>query len=156
MNWERPGWSTLAVTAALALVVSLTLAFSRSVELRVNGQNIATDVAPVTHQSDVFVPLRAISEALGADAHFDGKSKQVEITRGDQTVRLRVGDTKGTLNGYPLTLSHAPFRVRGRVMVSLNGIARAFGTKVSYDRRTSRIDVITSGIKEAGAQQDSP
>lgn len=156
MNPQRPGWVTLAISAAIALAVSLTLTLSRPVELRVDGQRIASDVAPVTQQRDVFVPLRAISEALGADTHFDLKNNWIEITRGDQTVRLRVGETKGTLNGNPMTLHQAPFRVRGRVMVSMNAIARLFGAKVSYDRRTSRIDVMTSGIKEAGAQQDSP
>jgi len=156
MNLERHRWTTLAVTAAIALSVSFMLTFSQPVELRVDGQRIATDVSPVTQQQDVFVPLRAISEALGADTHFDPKAGWIEITRGDQTVRLRVGETKATLNGNPMTFHHAPFRVRSRVMVSMNAIARVFGAKVSYDRRTSRIDVMTSGIKEAGAQQDSP
>lgn len=156
MKRQWPQWTTLALTAAIALAVSLTLTVSRPVELRVDGLRIATDVAPVTQEKDVFVPLRAISEALGADTHFDLKNNRVEITRGDQTVRLRVGETNGTLNGNRVTLHHAPFRVRGRVMVSMNAIARLFGAKVSYDRRTSRIDVLTSGIKEAGAQKDSP
>ncbi len=156
MNLEPARWRTLAITAAIAVAVSLMLTLSQPVELRVDGQRIATDVAPVTHQQDVYVPLRAISEALGADTHFDPSTNRVEIMRGDQTVRLQVGETRGTLNGDPITLRHAPFRVRGRVMVSMNAIARVFGAKVSYDKRTSRIDVMTSGIKEAGAQQDSP
>ncbi len=156
MNLQRPQWTSVALTAVIALAVSLMLRLSQPVELRVDGQRIATDVAPVTHQHDVFVPLRAISEALGADTHFDPKTNRLEITRGDQTVRLRIGETRGTLNGNRMTLPRAPFRVRGRVMVSMNAIARVFGAKVSYDKTTSRIDVMTSGIKEAGAQQDSP
>lgn len=148
-------WKTLSVTAAIALAVSAVLAFSRPVELRVDGQRVVTDVAPVTQDQEAFVPLRAIAEALGAETHFDDKGNQIEVLRGDQTLRIRVGSTKATLNGQPMTFKYAPFRVRNRVMIGLHGISRAFGVKTRYDRRTARIDVDTPGVIEAGAQPDT-
>ena len=51
-----------------------------------------------------------------------------------------MGDTRATVNGMPLTLKHAPFRVRGRVMVELKAVARAFNVRASYDPRTARIE----------------
>jgi hypothetical protein len=158
MKLQTPGWKTLTLTALVALAVSMVLAFSRPVELRVDGQSIVTDVPPVTQDHEVFVPLRAVAEALGADTHFQnkgGSTDQIEVIRGDQTLRFGVGQTKATLNGNPMTLKHAPFRVRGRVMIGLHAMSRAFTVKTRYDRKTARIDVDTPGVIEAGAQSDA-
>ena len=155
MKLQTTGWKTLTLTALVALAISMVLAFSRPVELRVDGQSIVTDVPPVTQDHEVFVPLRAVAEAIGADTHFQNKyglCDEVEVIRGDQTLRLRVGQTKATLNGSPMTLRHPPFRVRGRLMIGLHAVSRAFTVKTHYDRKTARIDVDTPGVIEAGAQ----
>jgi len=43
---------------------------------------------------------------------------------------------------------HAPFRVRGRVMISLDAVARALNVRARYDARNARIEVVTPGIGE--------
>jgi hypothetical protein len=157
MRYARPGWLTVATTGVIALVVSLMLTLSRPIELRVDGQRLVSDVPPVTTGVSelVYVPLRPLGEALGADTKYADKSGDIEVVRGDQTLHLKVGSTNATLNGMPMTLHHAPFRVRGRVMVGLKAVARAFGVRVNYDKRTARIDVNTPGVIEAGAQPDT-
>lgn len=146
---------TLALTAVIALAVSVGLTLSRPVEVHVDGQRIVTDVPPVTQNHEVFVPLRAVAEALGADTRFEPKENAIEIVRGNQTLEFRVGSPKATLNGAAMTLHHAPFRVRGRVMVGLRSVSLAFGVKTRYDSRTALIDVDTPGVIEAGAQPDT-
>lgn len=118
--------------------------------MMVDGQRVESDVPPVTTTSDkVFVPLRSIADALGAQTDLDEKTGRIDVVRGGQSLRVRVGDTHATLNGMPLTLKHPPFHVRGRVMISLKTVADAFGVRVSYDPRTQRIDVLTPGIGQA-------
>jgi hypothetical protein len=118
--------------------------------MMVDGERVESDVPPVTVTSDkVFVPLRSLADALGAQTDLDDKTGRIDVVRGNQSLRVRVGDAHATLNGMPLTLKHAPFRVRGRVMISLKTVATAFGVRVSYDPRTQRIDVLTPGIGEA-------
>jgi len=146
---------TLLITGVIAVAISAGLTLSRPVEVHVDGQRIVTDVPPVAANHEVFVPLRAVAEALGADTRFEPKENSIEIVRGNQTLEFRVGSTKATFNGSPMTLHQAPFRVRGRVMVGLRSIALAFGVKTRYDRRTARIDVDTPGVIEAGAQPDT-
>ena len=158
MKFRTAGVKTVSVTALIAAAVAVSLAFSRPVELRVDGQKIVTDVPPVTQEHEVFVPLRAIAEALGADTHFKsitGDGDSVEVIRGDKTLRFEVGKARATLNGAPMTLRHPPFRVRGRVMVGMHALSRAFSVKTRYDRKTARIDVDTPGVIEAGAQADA-
>ena len=138
------------MTALVAIVASGLLAFSRPAVIMVDGQRVESDVPPVTTTADrVFVPLRSVADALGAQTDLDDKTGRIDVVRGNQSLRVRIGDTHATLNGMPLTLKHPPFRVRGRVMISLKTVASAFGVRASYDPRTQRIDVLTPGIGQA-------
>ena len=152
MKYQAPSRATLVATAVLALLGSLTFAYSKPVEMRVDGQQVLSDVPPVTTSKGVYVPLRPVSDALGAETRYERKSGDVVVTRGDQTVRLKVGSTHAKLNGMPVTLKHAPFRVRGRVMLSLHEVQQVFGVRVKFDKVTARVDVNTPGVSDTGSQ----
>ena len=148
MTYRRPSFRSLVLAAAIATIGSAVLAFSRPVDIVVDGQRVESDVPPVsTADNHVYVPIRSLADALGAQTSVDGQN--IYVVRGTQSLRLRVGDAKASVNGMPLTLEHAPFRVRGRVMVGLRAIARAFDVHAAYDARTARVDVMTPGIGEA-------
>jgi len=153
MKYKRPTWQMVVLTVVVATAASALTALSRPVEVLVDGQRIDSDVPPVTTSLDkVYVPIRSVADALGMTTVVDGKT--IEIIRGNQSLRLRVGDVHARLNGMPLTLQHAPFRVRGRVMVGLKSVARAFKIRADYDVRMARVYVMTPGIGEA--TQPSP
>jgi hypothetical protein len=124
--------------------------------LSVDGQKMVSDVPPVTTAKGAYVPLRVVADSLGADTNYDAKTGGIELVRGADTLHLRAGDRTATLNGFRMTLKAAPFAVRGRTMVPLNVIARAFKTQVRYDTARAQIDVMTAGTVEAGAQDDTP
>jgi hypothetical protein len=146
----------LTILAALALFVSTLLAFSRPIVMLVDGERVDSDVPPVTTASDrAFVPLRSIADALGAETEADAKTGTIDVVLGGQSLRVRVGDTHATLNGMPLTLKHAPFRVRGRVMVSLDAVARALRVHAKFDPRNARIEVITPGVGQLPTAQSA-
>lgn len=147
MRYVRPAWTTLGLTAAIALVASLSLSFAKPVEVRVDGQPVVSDVPPVTTpKGHVYVPLRPVGNALGAVTRYERRSGDVVVIRGDQTVHFKIGSKKAKLDGMPMTLKTAPFRVRGRVMLSLKTVRQAFGVRVKYDKLTSRVDVNTPGV----------
>jgi copper amine oxidase-like protein len=152
MRYHRPSKATLAATLVLAFFGSLTFAFSKPVEVRVDGQPVISDVPPVTTAKGVFVPLRPVSDALGAETKYEHKSGDVVVTRGDETLRLKVGSTRAKVDGKPVTLKHAPFRVRGRVMVSLKAVQQVFGVRVKFDEMTARVDLNTPGVSIAAPQ----
>lgn len=152
MRYRRPSWSAVALTAVVALVASAALAFSRPADLRLDGRDLAVDVPPVTTaHSKVFVPVRTLADALGADTKVNRKSGEISVVRGDRAVRLKVGDKQVKVNGEPMTLESAPFRVRGRVMMGMKSFARAFGVRATYDQRTARVDVDTTGVVAASS-----
>jgi hypothetical protein len=146
MRYKPPGLAAIVITAAIAIAVSLAISIAKPVEVRVDGQPMLTDVAPVrTDAETVYVPLRPLSDALGAETRYDAKSGDIFMTRGDQSLHLRIGDVHATLNGMPMTMKHAPFRVRGRAMVGLRTVQKAFGVRVRFDQAKARVDVDTPG-----------
>ncbi|MBV9720248.1 MAG: copper amine oxidase N-terminal domain-containing protein [Candidatus Eremiobacteraeota bacterium] len=140
----------VAMVAVAALVASVVLAFSRPIGMFVDGERVVSDVPPVTTVNEkAFVPLRSIADALGAETEVDAKGGTTNVVLGGQSLRVRVNDQHATLNGMPFTLKHAPFRVRGRIMISLDAVARALHVHAKYDSRQARIEVVTPGIGQA-------
>lgn len=153
MRYRRPGWTTLAATAVLALAASAAMAFSKPVEVRVDGQRVISDVPPITTaKSGVFVPLRPVSDALGAETRYERRSGEVVVARGDSVLHLKVGSRQATVDGKPVTMRTAPFRVRGRVMVSLRTVQQVFGLRVKFDNAAARVDFNTPGVPTTASE----
>jgi hypothetical protein len=140
-------WRTLALIGGVALTAAVLLVLSRPIVMLVDGERVDSDVAPITTaNAHVYVPLRSIADALGAETEVDTKTGKISVTLGGQTLTLRVGDSHARVNGMPLTLRRPPFRVRGRVMVSLEAVAHALNVRAKYDEHNARIEVNTPGI----------
>jgi len=150
-----PSAKTVGATAAIAALAAVLTSLSHPAALRVDGQRMISDVPPVTTAKGAYVPLRVVAETLGANTNYDAKTGTIELIRANDTMRLHVGERTATLNGNHFTLHAAPFAVRGRTMVPLQMIARAFKTRVRYDTAHAQIDVMTSATDESGSQQDS-
>jgi hypothetical protein len=150
MNNPRPlQLRTFVITGVLALAASTALAYSRPVTIQIDGKRVRSDVPPVTTQKQAYLPLRVVTSKLGARVSYDRKTRSVLVVHGGDRLKLHLGRKTALLNGQPLTLSHAPFAVRGRTMVSARTIERTLGPKVQYNPRKSTIDVVTTDTSVA-------
>ena len=155
MTYRPPSLTTLCGVTVVALVASLVMAFGRPVEMTVDGARVPSDVPPVAGTAGkVYVPLRPVAEALGARTTVASRG-HVSVQRGRHTMRLAVGDDAATIDGKPVRLDRPPFRVRGRIMVELNAVARAFEVRTSYDRRTGKVSLLTPGVGQTFSSTDS-
>ena len=156
MNVPLPDRSAIVTTSALAVVISALLAFSQPATLRIDGQKILSDVPPVTQVRNVFVPIRAVASGLGAETLFDKKTGIIQIARGSDIFKMQIGSHTAYINGNKMTVKHAPFTVRGHVMIGAHALSRALGTRYHYDAARATIDITTPGVIEAGAQELAP
>ena len=151
---ELPSLRLILGTVCIALTASLALALSQPAVLAVDGQRVTADVAPVTVGNVAYLPLRAVTEAAGAETTFNASTNDLTIRRGTNVFVMKIGERRATLNGLPLELKTAPFVVRGRAMVRGADIALALGSAVKYDVARGRIDVHTPGAVVAGVADD--
>jgi len=149
--------SLLLATAATSLVASAVLALSTPATISVDGQRLASEVPPVTTlDGKAYLPLRALSEAAGAQASFDAQTGTILVRRGTDVLAMHAGSADARLNGHHVRLTHAPFTVRGRTMVAGATITRTFGSSVRFDAKRGRVVVRTPGVVVAGAVDDEP
>lgn len=56
----------------------------------VNGETKSIGATPVERNGTTYIPLRFVSEALGAEVAWDAKSRQVSVTNGDRIGTIQV------------------------------------------------------------------
>ena len=151
-----PSGRLIVLTAVTALVASLSLAFSTPATISVDGQRLASDVAPVTTPGGAYLPLRAVADAAGAQTSFDTSTGEIVVRRGTDVLVMRAGVSAAKMNGRTVTLAHAPFTAHKRTMVAGDTIATTFGSTVRFDRKHDRVVVRTPGVVMAGAADDTP
>ena len=98
----------------------------------VQGEVLATPVHPQILSGTTFVPLRAVTEALGAELDWYAPVQRIEVTLSDSTVTLHIGSTD--VGGSDATLTVAPFIQDGSTMVPIRLIAEAFGFTVGFQQ----------------------
>lgn len=102
------------------------------VKLFVDGAEIETDVPPLLEDGVTLVPVRFVSEALGAAVAWDEETGSVFVS-GPAAVALRVGSKQACVDGRQVELLHEPVVVDGRTMVPVRFVAEAFGCEVQWD-----------------------
>ncbi|HVK07009.1 MAG TPA: copper amine oxidase N-terminal domain-containing protein [Armatimonadaceae bacterium] len=128
--------------------------------ITVNGREVPADQRPIFHEArfagsnvQLMVPIRFVTEALGAQVDWDSRARTARIRRGDYDLRLRVGSTAHTLNGRPVTSYSRPRVVSGRTMVPIRFISEQMGGTVDWDVRTRTVAVNLPGLDSSQASR---
>ncbi|MDQ6824677.1 MAG: copper amine oxidase N-terminal domain-containing protein, partial [Candidatus Eremiobacteraeota bacterium] len=93
----------------------------------------------------VYVALRPVGEALGAQVSYDGKARQVTVTTVLRQIILRIGDPVAAINGQRQPLDAPALVIGGRVALPLRALGRALGASVRYDMGAREVVVFTKG-----------
>lgn len=146
----------LSFIFVLAAVLSLTYNSVADQEIKVNvdGQNISfPDAKPfVDENSRTLVPVRFIAEKLGANVSWDEKTQTIFITKSDDTVILRIGDDKVTINGVATLVDTRTVLKDDRTFVPLRLSANALRAEVTYDSDSNTANISTTSILAQVAQ----
>ncbi len=107
------------------------------------GRTYELDVAPyVQPGSDrTMVPIRFISEGLGATVEWLADSEQVRITDGVRTILLTINSNIAYVNDEAIALDAAPQVVQGRTFVPLRFISETLGAIVDYNATTETVTI---------------
>ena len=82
-----------------------------------------------------LVPVRFVSEQLGAEVQWNATTREVSIQQGSTFIQMYVGKTEYLVNGEPRTMDTAPVINSGwnRTMVPVRFIAETLGCDVDWE-----------------------
>lgn len=100
-----------------------------------------------------LVPLRVISEGLGADVNWDESENTITVEKDGKVVSLQIGSTTATINGKAYTLPAAAEIKDDTAMVPIRFISEALNANVVWDQDTMKVTV--SDYEEALAKIDN-
>lgn len=130
-------------------IFKLDIRVSPQVKVLLDGKALDFDVPPVIEEGRTLVPLRAVSEALGAEVKWLPEMRQVTAQKEGRKLELTVGSTEaywsGPKDGHVVSLEVPPRIIDNRVLVPLRFLSEALGCRVDWDEATSTV-LITSYI----------
>lgn len=122
------------------------------VAIRVNGKPVvlagaSVFVDPKTQRT--MVPVRFISEALGAEVRWDAEKKQVTIHGEESDLQLVIGQQTALRNGREMTLDAPAAIVHSRTYVPLRFVSEALDAEVNWLPDENRIDIVTNNQRSS-------
>jgi len=107
--------------------------FALDIKVLYNARQIASDVKPEVVNSTVFVPFRAVSDALGAQLAVTPDWKTITFLKGARKVTVTIGSKTAVVNGKNVALTVAPYATKGRTMVPTRFVSEQLGETVEWD-----------------------
>ncbi len=138
------------------LVIDCPTALINGIPTRVDNDN--TEVVPyISAENRTLVPIRFISEALGAEVAWDEATRTVTVTKADTSIKMVIGNTAYDVNGSAKTMETAPIIAQDRTMLPLRAAAEALGQQVYWndglivigDVECTLDDVAAKAVKES-------
>ncbi|MEK3903612.1 MULTISPECIES: copper amine oxidase N-terminal domain-containing protein [unclassified Paenibacillus] len=120
---------------------------AQSVRVVVDGSKISfPDAQPfLDKQNRVQVPVRFVSEALGAKVGWTPASKTVTVELNGKKLVLVIGNRQFTLDGAKKTMDTAALMKNGRTFVPLKFVSAGLGVGVNWDQSVSTAYISTDG-----------
>ena len=152
----------ISAATAISVLISASSAYAAEpVKLLMKNQAddasiaISSDVKPEIKNNRTMVPLRIISENLGAKVNWSGS--EVVLTKSNVKIILQLNSNTAVKNGKTETLDVKPYLKNNRTMVPLRFIAEMFGCNVSYSNSAVTVEtkpLIIDGVEVKALQQE--
>jgi len=116
---------------------------AQKITVKVDGKIINFDVEPYIDNGRTMVPIRFISEALGAKVDWNDTYKLVTITLGDMKVEQKIGKTVAIVNGQEVNFDVPAVIKNGRTMVPVRFVSEALEANVEWEATTRTVIITT-------------
>lgn len=107
----------------------------------VKNKDVKFDTPPVIKEGRTLIPLRAISEATGAEVAWNSETKTITITKEDKEIIVQIDENIITVNGTELALDVPAQLMNSRTVVPLRFIVENLDLQVNWDGETETIEI---------------
>ncbi|MCG7385693.1 copper amine oxidase N-terminal domain-containing protein [Paenibacillus sp. ACRRY] len=113
--------------------------------LKINDKTTNMDTTPVLWKNTTYIPLRFLSEGIGATVKWDKKAQEVTVMAGDDTLVFWVNNTVMKVNGIKKNVGSTVFVNKdGRTQVPLRFIAELLNWDVKWAQKDGSITLTQS------------
>ena len=117
------------------------------IDISVNGSFIKTDAPAFIDYDTTFVPIRFVSDALGAHSiTWDQSRATATIKQGSTTIQITENKKEAYVNGRKVILNKSARIHSGRLYVPVRFVAESFGAKVGWDNTYYIVQINKSGV----------
>jgi alpha-tubulin suppressor-like RCC1 family protein len=116
------------------------------IALKINGEIIDLTDKPLIQNETTLVPLRAISEFLGAKVKWE--PDVITLAKDQSVILLTIGSPTTYVNGSEVQLTTSPVIINDTTYVPLRFIAETFDTKVEWDGNTQTVMISDEEYKQ--------
>jgi len=127
----------------LTLLVSFNCFAENNVTIKIDGNVVKSDVAPVIENDRVLVPVRSIFEYMGGKVFWDDTTKTVIIIKGNDVISMVINKTVVAVNEKIVTLDVPSRIINSRTMVPIRFISENFNMKVQWDSDTYTVNIFS-------------
>ncbi|MDK8192430.1 family 10 glycosylhydrolase [Paenibacillus sp. UMB7766-LJ446] len=120
-------------------------ASQKGIIIYLDGQRLESDVSPyiLPKVNVTMVPLRVISEGLGASVLWSQATRTVTIKKSDSVITMTSGRQQATVDGAVVDLDASVELKQGRVMVPIRFVSENLGIQVTWNQSAQTIDLTT-------------
>ena len=116
--------------------------------ITINGQELAFDQPAIIENNELFLPLRAVSEALGAKVEWNQSTQTAAVTTDEMALIVPMGSASTTLNDAELELDIFPLMRGNRILVHEGILSEAFDAEVEWDSEEGTVSILSKNRSE--------
>ncbi len=133
-------------------------AADNQVRLFLNRTELLPEVPPRIVNDLTLVPVRIISEELGAEVSWNQEKQQVTIKRDGALLQLAINNPVASVNGAAFKLETAPVLDSGTTLLPVRFVTENLGMDVQWDNLTRSVFLFdkSSSIPVSGGQTSEP
>lgn len=135
--------SLLFLSLMLTLILLSIPCFAKNIQLTLDGKSLKSTVAPIQENGTTLVPLRVISENLGAKVNYSAANGEIIISKTNATIILTLGKSTVKVNGITSKLQTAPKVINNTTMVPLRFISENLDCQVNWISQQNLIAITT-------------
>ena len=121
------------------LVISCVGVSAAQYNFIVDGKPVTYDEAPFEDGEKLYVPIRAIFEALGANVFWDGETQTVLATTENETYAMQVDRTTLHKSNASVEMDGPVKKVNSRTFVTLDSVLMVFDVASDLDHETNTV-----------------
>lgn len=103
--------------------------------------NAKFDTPPVIKHGRTLIPVRAVSEAMGATVEWNDEEKIVTITKDEIIIKFNLAENKVYVGEAEVAIDVPAEVMNNRTMVPLRFIAEQLGLNVEWDEELGTIEI---------------